>query len=57
MVHVYTSPNLFRAMKNCYILDQEGEFERSISDHFPIVSEFEFMGKATEVFSEKSCTD
>jgi hypothetical protein len=41
MDHVYVSEKLLKTMKNSYIEDSLQVFEQSISDHYPIITEFE----------------
>ena len=40
MDHLFASDTLYKKLINCEVLDTLNIFEKSISDHLPIVAEF-----------------
>ena len=38
--HLFTSSNLYDSLTKCYVLDGKDIFEKGISDHLPIIAEF-----------------
>ena len=40
--HLYTSNDIFKNLKYCNVIDQQEIFQKSLSDHLPIVANFQF---------------
>ena len=40
--HLYASNTVFKRLKYCNVIDQDEIFEESLSDHLPIVADFQF---------------
>ncbi len=43
MDHIFVSQCLFNTLKRCCVLDKESVFEKSLSDHLPIITEFKLV--------------